>query len=87
MNRRKPSLTSLIAFGMIFAAYVLSPGPLAALVDAGHIQEDGAWGIPVRVVYWPLHVCYENIEWVESSYDWYVELWIDSGPTDPDPHF
>lgn len=77
-RKRVPSITSLVAFAMIvLTLYVLSPGPLTALADAGYISEEGVSGTVLRVVYWPLHWCYENFDWFETLYEWYVSLWTD----------
>ena len=78
--RTKPSLTSLVAFGVILlAGYILSPGPALALAFA--LSEEGDFPpdelmLFYEVVYWPIDWCCDNAEWVETFYDWYLELWF-----------
>ena len=75
--RNKPSLTSLVAFGMIVVLpilYVLSIGPLEALDDSGYISVNLVWA---RAVYWPLGWCCERSESFASAIDWYIDLWTD----------
>jgi hypothetical protein len=74
-NRKSPSITSLIAFAMIiFGGYLLSPGLLVPLDNAGYLDDDNALTEFIEVFYWPVEWCYDNVDWVESFYDAYFEM-------------
>ena len=61
----RPSISSLVIFAMIVLSilYLLSFGPVIALVDAGHIQNGSPW----LVVYVPLTLLCHSSELVQSS--------------------
>ena len=76
-ERRRPSITSLVAFFLFILPmlYVLSIGPVVALVDAGYISRGGQLLEFLRVVYQPLQWCHDNVEWATPLFEWYFELW------------
>ena len=75
-KRSKPSYTSLVAFGfVVMFVYVLSPGLVVPLANAGYLPENGVLSRVLPVVYVPLTWAYENVECVGSFYDWYFDLW------------
>ena len=58
----------------IVVGYVLSPGLIAVMDATGHLPQSDVLDRCFEVFYWPLTWCYDNVEWVEVSYDRYSEL-------------
>ena len=77
MNRRRPTITSLIAFAFaVLAASFLSFGPVFALVLAGQIPDDLPG--PLGTAYAPVPWSIENVVWIAEFYQcfvwWLLEL-------------
>ena len=72
-ERRRPSITSLVAFGMVVVPilYVLAPGPLARY---GPVESDRFTDV-YFAVFGPIVWAYEKSPIVEGFYDWYFRLW------------
>ena len=75
-----PSLTSPVAFGFIaLLVYALSIGPLGAMYDAGYISDGSTFHRFLLILYWPLLWCGDNVKWVGSAMDLYIDFclaWI-----------
>ena len=71
-NRKGPSFTSLVAFG-IFALpmlYVLSVGPAATLVHSEYVSEEA-----IMPYYWPIVQLHDRVAWFERALNWYMDFW------------
>ncbi len=75
MKKRRPSVTSLVVFGMIIlVVYALSPGVLVVMGNQGQPLEPGPLISSLVFIWAPLTWCSENSELVGSFYEWYFEL-------------
>lgn len=64
----------LVGAGVVMPIlYVLSPGPVMAMVRSGY---GGSWvQRVVQLLYFPLEWLYNHVGWVRVFYDWWFEVW------------
>jgi len=69
------SMTLLLGGFFLLAFYVLSVGPVAAIVNSRHVPN---WiQMPVVIFYYPLIWLYENVEVCQKYLEAYTEWWSD----------
>ena len=73
MNKRKPSLTSLVAFAMLLTVlYVLPFGPLCSMADNMEHFPDAGYAV-IDFVYYPLLTPIGKREPWTRPFFWYLE--------------
>ncbi len=74
-NRNFSSLTLLLGGFLLMVFYVLSVGPVAAIIDSPHSPD---WIVKVIIiVYYPLGWLYDNSEVCRAFLEQYIEWWSD----------
>ncbi|MEY4387074.1 MAG: hypothetical protein RLY20_2357 [Verrucomicrobiota bacterium] len=64
-------MSAVLWFGLIFAVYVLSIGPVARFYDRSKRPPPQA----LKTFYAPLGATYENFRPAKVFFDWYAHLW------------
>ena len=67
--RSSPAVWLALTVLLLPFAYVLSTGPAVWLHNHGYIPGEVGW------IYLPLEYINDNVQFVESFFNWYIALW------------